>query len=403
MTSRYVEREIKEKFEKLIDVYGAIALVGARQSGKTTFLKRQMRGYNASYILFDDPDAKDLFESDIKKFEIQYIEGHDITILDEIQYCKDAGSKLKYLVDNGRKLWITSSSEILLSKEILSYLVGRVSILRLYPFSLREFLSAKNIKVVTETTLKRAIWEHAIYGGYPKVVLEEDIEVKRILLRDLYETMLLKDVARNFSISDISTLERLSKYLSLSISEILSYERLSTSLDISFKTIKRYLDAMEKSYLIKRVQPFYTNKKKELTKQPKIFFVDTGLRNAVANRYEFDGKLFENYVFTELLKLNLEPKYWRTKAKAEVDFVVEINGEILPIEVKLRYDGRIEKSLRSFISTYEPENAIIVNYEGTREEVMVDNCKIDVIGVNDLPKILKQKSHTENHGYTSYA
>ena len=85
MTSRYIEREIKEKFEKLIDVYGAIALVGARQSGKTTFLKRQMRGYNASYILFDDPDAKDLFESDIKKFEIQYIEGHDIAILDEIQ------------------------------------------------------------------------------------------------------------------------------------------------------------------------------------------------------------------------------------------------------------------------------------------------------------------------------
>ena len=403
MTEAYVEREIKEKFEKLIDVYGAIALVGARQSGKTTFLKRQMRGYNASYILFDDPDAKDLFESDIKKFEIQYIEGHDIAILDEIQYCKDAGSKLKYLVDNGRKLWITSSSEILLSKEILSYLVGRVSILRLYPFSLREFLSAKNIKVVTETTLKRAIWEHAIYGGYPKVVLEKDIEVKRILLRDLYETMLLKDVARNFSISDIGTLERLSKYLSLSISEILSYERLSASLDVSFKTIKRYLDAMEKSYLIKRVQPFYTNKKKELTKQPKIFFVDTGLRNAIANHYELDGKLFENYVFTELLKLDLEPKYWRTKSKAEVDFVVEIDGKILPIEVKLRYDGKIEKSLRSFISTYKPENAIIVNYEGIKDEIMVDKCKISVIDVNDLPKVLKQRLHTENHGYINYA
>ncbi|RLF60897.1 MAG: AAA family ATPase [Thermoplasmata archaeon] len=403
MIDRYVEREIKEKFDKLVNLYGAIALVGARQSGKTTFLKRQMKKHNASYILFDDPDPKDLFEKDIKKFEMQYMEGYDITILDEIQYCKDAGSKLKYLVDNGRKLWITSSSEILLSKEILSYLVGRVSILRLYPFSLREFLSAKNIKVTTETILKRAIWEHAIYGGYPKVVLEEDIEMKRILLRDLYETMLLKDVARNFSISDIGTLERLSKYLSLSISEIISYERLSTSLDASFKTIKRYLDAMEKSYLIKRVQPFYTNKKKELTKQPKIFFVDTGLRNVIANQYELDGKLFENYVFTELLKLDLEPKYWRTKAKAEVDFVVEIDGDILPIEVKLRYDGKIEKSLRSFISAYKPKNALIISYEGVKDEIKVNNCKVNVIGVDDLPKILKQKSHTKKHGYISYA
>ncbi|HEB37633.1 MAG TPA: ATP-binding protein [Thermoplasmatales archaeon] len=403
MIDRYVEREIKEKFDKLVNLYGAIALVGARQSGKTTFLKRQMKKHNASYILFDDPDPKDLFEKDIKKFELQYMEGHDITILDEIQYYRDAGSKLKYLVDNGRKLWITSSSEILLSKEILSYLVGRVSILRLYPFSLREFLSAKNIKVTTETILKRAIWEHAIYGGYPKVVLEEDIEMKRILLRDLYETMLLKDVARNFSISDIGTLERLSKYLSLSISEIISYERLSTSLDASFKTIKRYLDAMEKSYLIKRVQPFYTNKKKELTKQPKIFFVDTGLRNVIANQYELDGKLFENYVFTELLKLDLEPKYWRTKAKAEVDFVVEIDGDILPIEVKLRYDGKIEKSLRSFISAYKPKNALIISYEGVKDEIKVNNCKVNVIWVDDLPKILKQKSHTEKHGYISYA
>ena len=83
--------------------------------------------------------------------------------------------------------------------------------------------------------------------------------------------------------------------------------------------------------------------------------------------------------------------------------MVEIDGDILPIEVKLRYDGKIEKSLRSFISAYKPKNALIISYEGVKDEIKVNNCKVNVIGVDDLPKILKQKSHTEKHGYISYA
>ena len=118
----YIEREIKNRFDKIFKSYNMVAVVGARQSGKTTFLKKQMGHYNSSYVLFDDPDARALFEEDIKKFELQYIQGKEVTVLDEIQYCKDAGRKLKYLVDSGRKLWITSSSEIILSKEILSFL-----------------------------------------------------------------------------------------------------------------------------------------------------------------------------------------------------------------------------------------------------------------------------------------
>ena len=107
----YVERDIKKRFKGVSGIYNIIALVGARQAGKTTFLKEQMKQMRSSFVLFDDPDAIALFEEDIKKFERQYIEGYQITILDEVQYCKDAGIKLKYLADKGRKLWITSSSE----------------------------------------------------------------------------------------------------------------------------------------------------------------------------------------------------------------------------------------------------------------------------------------------------
>ena len=138
----YVERDIKNKFEIIAKIYPIVALVGPRQAGKTTFLKEQAKNLNSSYLLFDDPDIKEIFEEDIKKFEKQYIEGKEISILDEVNYCKDAGGKLKYLADTDKKVWLTSSSEVILNKEVLSFLVGRVSILRLYPFSLNEFLKA---------------------------------------------------------------------------------------------------------------------------------------------------------------------------------------------------------------------------------------------------------------------
>jgi hypothetical protein len=201
----YIEREINEQFKKVVNTYNAIAVVGARQAGKTTFLKEKAKEFNSSYVFFDDPDVRELFNYDIKKFEIQYLESHDVTVLDEVQYCKEAGIKLKYLVDKGKKIWITSSSEIILGIEILSYLVGRVSIIRLYPFSLREFLIAKGQKVVTTGILERSIWEHLTYGGYPKVVMNDDTEIKKIILKDLYDTMVLKDVAMTFSIEDIRT------------------------------------------------------------------------------------------------------------------------------------------------------------------------------------------------------
>ena len=387
----YIERMIKDRFYKLFENYSMIAVVGARQSGKTTFLKKQMEGFKSSYVLFDDPDARELFEEDIKKFEKQFIENYEVSVLDEVQYCKDAGGKLKYLVDSGHRLWITSSSEIILSKEILSFLVGRVSILKLFPFSFEEFQVVKSQRELTQSILERMIWEHSAYGGYPKVVITDDIEMKRTILNDLYETMLLKDVARVFSIEDIGVLEDFSRYLAVSIGEIISYENISNDLGVSFQTIKKYLDAMEKSYLVCRVYPFFTNKRKEIVKRPKIYFIDTGLRNSIAKNFDskVDGKLFENYVFSELLKLNVVPKYWRRKTKAEVDFVVEREKELIPIEVKLNTQvGKIERGLRSFIATYKPKNALIVTYKGEKGREKIGGCDVYYTDILGMKKIL---------------
>lgn len=388
----YVEREVKELFAKVYGIYNIVALVGARQAGKTTFLKERAKYLNSSYVLFDDPDSRALFEEDIKKFEKQYVEGYEVAVLDEVQYCRDAGIKLKYLADKGKKVWVTSSSEVILGKDILSYLVGRVSIIRLYPFSLREFLSSKSQKEITPNILERNIWEHMTYGGYPKAVMTEDIELKKIILKDLYDTMLLKDVARTFSIENIRTLEDFTKYLSVNIGKVLSYENISRDIGMSFQTLKKYLTAMEKGYVIIRATPFYTNKSKEITKRPKVYFVDTGLRNSVAKRFDLEpsGDIFENYVFLELVKMGFSPKYWRTKSKAEVDFVVEKDNAIIPIEVKLNAEpGRIERSLRSFIDAYKPKISFVVAYKGKKGKMKVNGCDVFFTDALSMKELLK--------------
>ncbi len=386
----YVEREISGKFGMVSKDYKIVAVVGPRQAGKTTFLKEHMKQSNAAYVLLDDPDARNLFEEDVKKFERQYMEGRDMTVLDEVQYCKDAGRNLKYLADTGRKMWITSSSEIILGKNVLSYLVGRVSIIRLYPFSLQEFLASIGQKEVAQQIVERSVWEHMTYGGYPKVVTTSDTEMKKVILKDLYDTMVLKDMAQTFSIDDVRSLEEFSKYLSVNIGNFLSYEKAAAAMKLSFQTIKKYLDAMEKSYLITRIQPFHTNKAKEITKQPKAYFIDTGLRNAVARSFgtEPAGNLFENYVASELIKTGFAPKYWKSKTGAEVDFVVENGDSIVPVEAKLDAEPeKVGRSLRSFIENYEPKTAAVVTYRGNGGNVRVDGCNVvftDVLGLRKL-------------------
>ena len=387
----YIQRDIEEKFLKFAERYPVVALVGPRQAGKTTMLKHLMKKYNSSYILFDDPDARRLFDEDIKKFMVQYMEGYDLAVLDEIQYCRDAGSKLKYLADTGHKIWVTSSSEILLSKDVLSFLVGRVGILRLYPFSIHEFMRAKGYRTVDEIIYKRIVWEHALYGGFPQVVLEDSVEMKKEYLRNLHETMIMRDVARAFSIDDIGAVERLSRYIAINSGAIFSYTNASNAIGISYQTVRKYLDALVKSQIAVEVPPFFTNRGKEISKQPKVYFLDTGLRNSVAGFYPVDmnGGIFENYVLSELVKMGFRPRYWRTKAKAEVDFVVEKDGNVIPIEVKLRATTEeIERGFRSFIDKYSPESAVVISYAGEKGERKIKDTNVVFVDIWGLWSLL---------------
>ena len=394
----YIKRTLAETVQKYYPHYPIIALVGPRQAGKTTLLRETLSTIgNTGYVSLDDPSARALFNDDFKKFETQYITGHECYGIDEVQYGNNAGINLKYLADSNKKLIITSSTESLLAKEVLSFLVGRVFIAQLYPFSLQEFLEARGQKALDEQTLQRHVWEHFLFGGYPKVVLTDNQEIKRQILLDLYSTMVLKDAANTFAIADVSVLERLARYLSLNIGNIIAVDKISADLSISFPTVKKYLDALEKGYLIKRIGPFFSNKTKEMTKQQKYYFVDTGMANAVAGSYPdniTNGRSFENYVLGELIKSGHMPKYWTTRAGAEVDFVVEINNKPIPIEVKINSgNAHVEQSMRSFISEYSPKNAYVVHYKGISNTVKTEGCHIHFLNVLELINAMGKNKH----------
>ncbi len=174
-------------------------------------------------------------------------------------------------------------------------------------------------------------------------------------------------------------------------------EDLASHLGISRPTVKKYLDAMEKTYLIHLVRPFFTNKRKELVKQQRAYFLDTGMRNAIAKELDKEptGHLFENYVLTELLKMGLEPRYWRTKSKAEVDFVVERGRDVVPIEVKLQVGRKIGSGLRAFIDRYSPDTAIVVGLKGEEGSRVVGGCDVRFLRVSGLWRVMTGEAVTE--------
>ncbi|MGA1793443.1 MAG: ATP-binding protein [Thermoplasmatota archaeon] len=393
----YVERNINEGFKVLIENVKVIALVGPRQCGKTTFLKHLSKEYSANYVTFDDPDVRSIF-NDIKAFEGQYIHEGSPTILDEVQYGSDPGIKIKYLADRENFLWITSSTETLLGTSVLSHLVGRVSVKKLYPFDLEEFLRAKGQISLTETILHRFVDEHMMFGGFPGIVLQEDKEVKVTLLRSLLETMILKDVARTFSISDLDSLWRLARLIAVNVGSSLTIDRICSDLDLSFQTVKKYIEALRASYLYFEVPPFFHNKNLEMKKQPRYYFMDMGLRNALVNEFPLkpDGKAFENYVMSEIVKWGFTPKYWRTKGGAEVDIVLEFGKEIIPIEIKTTLKGpRMSKGFMSFIEKYDPKRGYLVGYEVEERSTVKKGCTVKAVSIRNLKNELQEiQDHT---------
>ena len=387
----YVKREIEEEIQQYIDAQEIIAVVGPRQAGKTTLFKKFQKDLeNSNYISFEDRDILRVFEEDEKEFAEIYLEEYDYLLIDEFQYANQGGKKLKYLYDEypEKKIMITGSSAADMTIEGLKYLTGRVLKFNLYPFSFREFLKYINEELynvfekreqklqewvkgegelsLTEATLEKLEAlrkEYAVYGGYPRVVLSDSEEEKKKVLDNIVETYLIREIGDVLNISDDREMKDLMRILALQMGEKTKYNKVSQRTGINYNKLKERLNVLEHTFVLEQVRPFYTNKQKEISKQPKIYFYDNGFRNTLINNFQElemrndQGELNENFFFTQA---RTELKYWRTKSQAEVDFVKE-NQEINAFEIKTA--PKTTKSIRSFQEKYSPENMVVMNQE----------------------------------------
>ncbi len=391
----YIKRKLEKKLKDYLDAPEIIAVIGPRQSGKTTLIKKICNELESSiYLSFEDRQLLELFETDLKSFEELYFrpEKNKYIFIDEFQYANEGGKSLKYLFDfnPGKKIIISGSSSIDLSVKAIKYLAGRIFILNLYQFDFEEFLLFKDpglYSILEQQKNKLAITgskvilpdisdsisqkinlfyeEFGIYGGYPRVVIAKNNNEKIEVLKNIYSIFFLREVKEILKIAEDFKLTKLIKALALQIGSQIDYQNLGILADFNFLQTKTNLNLLEKTFITKSIQPFFKNKSTELVKNPKIYFMDTGFRNIVIQSFQKlcdrtdKGALLENIIFCELMKSGFNLNYWRTKSRAEVDLIAEKNQTIIPVEVKSHLAKTTStRSMFNFIKKYNTQVAL---------------------------------------------
>jgi predicted AAA+ superfamily ATPase len=339
-----ITRDIYEGVQKRLFQGKAILLTGPRQVGKTTFLKQLIAGTVGQQVLSlncDEPDIRIALEN-VTSTQLKALIGkHKLILIDEAQKVSNIGITLKLMVDNMEDIQIiaTGSSAFDLRDKLNEPLTGRKFEYRLFPFSSNELIS--HTSILEE---RRLLEQRLIYGMYPDVVNHSSDAIT--LLKELTNSYLFKDI---FALRDLrrpDELARLLTALALQVGNEVSYNELGQTLGIDKETVERYLELMEKLFVVFRLNTFSRNVRNELKKSRKVYFFDNGVRNAVINNYaplalrNDTGALFENFFISERRKyidyqcIYANTFFWRTHAQQEIDYIEERNGVLYAFEIK---------------------------------------------------------------------
>ena len=396
MLNNIYEREVVKQIKKYLDSEDIIVLHGARQVGKTSilyYLENYLKeaGKITHYIDLEDSRCVKILDAGIKEFiNYLYEEGvmgnskrsgknKKFVFIDEIQYLKNPSSFLKLIADHNKdiKLVVSGSSSFNIKKKFKDSLVGRTVDFEIFNLSFREFLLFKGYhfnkkKIFTEkkiSELKQLFTEYVLYGGYPKIVLTNEIYKKEKYLQQIIDTYIKKDIRDLAEIKDISKFNKLLEALSFQSGNLLNVTELSNTCNIAKQTVEKYLFLLENTYILKLVRPYSKNIRSELFKVSKVYFYDTGLMQMLwlkELQKEIIGNVFETAVFSELVKNYAKDKifYWRTTDKKEIDFILRIKNRILPIEVKLNFEQVSLTAIRYFNEYYKLKDYRIVGLKG---------------------------------------
>ena len=330
---------------KLIKSGRVLVIYGPRCVGKTTLLESFLQHTKLKYKLDsgDNIRTREILSSSEFPRILEYISGYELLAIDEAQQIREVGAGLKIIVDQAKniKVVVTGSSSFELSQKIGEPLTGRKETVILYPISQKELLKSHN-----RHELRERLGEFLVFGSYPAVASAKGKRDKAKILTEIADSYLLKDILTLEKVKSSKVLLSLLKLLAFQVGQLVSMNELAGQLAIDIKTVGRYLDLLEKSFIIKAVGGFSRNLRKEISKKNKYYFLDNGIRNAVilqfndiADRNDI-GALWENFIFTERLKKRAYESiygyvyFWRTYQGDEIDLVEERDGKLYGYEIK---------------------------------------------------------------------
>ena len=355
-----ITRTLQPVIENRLFSGKTILLVGARQVGKTTLLKsiEKLNADNVLWLNGDDPNDRTLLDNiNSTRAKELFLPG-SIIIIDEAQRIENAGLTLKIIHDNcsGIQLIATGSSSFELTDKIKESMTGRKWTYKLFPVSLTELVNNSN-----RLEVLRSLETRMIYGSYPEVINHPGDE--KTILRELVDDNLYKDVFTFKDVRKPDVLEKLVRALAFQVGNQVSNRELARLIQIDKDTIDRYLYLLQEAYIIFRLNSFSRNLRTEIKRSRKIYFYDTGIRNAVINQFSplsfrnDIGALWENLMIVERLKkseynsLYGNRYFWRTTRQQEVDYIEEVDGKIFAFEFKWNQKKSV-KPPTTFMNTY---------------------------------------------------
>ncbi|MCD6135075.1 MAG: ATP-binding protein [Candidatus Omnitrophica bacterium] len=354
---------IYQNLEEYLEPGKVLVLYGPRQVGKTTLLEHFLSRVSLKYRLDtgDDMRIKDLFLSRSLDKLLDYAGGYELVAIDEAQKVLYIGEGLKMLVDKrpSLKIIVTGSSSFSLSGQIGEPLTGRKNTLVLFPISLLELRGIYN-----NYELEKKLEDFLVFGLYPEVLTAEDKKKRIRRIEEIAHSYLFKDILEMERIKNPRILTDLLRLLAFQIGKEVSFHELASSLSVDSKTIAKYIDLLEKTFIIFNVRGFSRNLRKEITKKSKYYFYDNGIRNAlIANFNPLElrndaGMLWENFVFIERMKkrnykfMVSNVYFWRTWQKEEVDMVEERGGKLFGYEFKWSTKKKTLKPPRNWKESY---------------------------------------------------
>lgn len=410
-----IKRTILNDLEAHLSKPEMTVLIGPRQVGKTYLMKQMMQnlqrdGSKTLFLSLDSEEDRQKFTSQHKLIEylkLNFGNERGFVFIDEIQKKVDAGVFLKGIYDLGLpyKMILSGSGSLDLKAKIKESMAGRKRVFEIEPISFVEFVNYKTeyryesklemFFRIEKTKSLSLLNEYMIFGGYPKVILSSGVDEKKAEIQEIYSSYIDKDITNLLRVDKPNSVSDLLKVLASQIGSMVNISELASTVGVSAKTIDNYLWYLEETYIIKKITPFFRNVRSEITKSPIYYFTDLGLRNYLLGFFgltqlspEITGHLFENYVLNSLPKNFDGIHFWRTKDKAEVDFVIEKGLEIIPIEVKYKTleSPKTKRSFKTFLNKYLPKIAYLVHL-GDEIEDKFNATVIKFVRYNQLERI----------------